>query len=247
MLRLPPLRSIILASLTVGLLAACVGLVGAAAPDPFIGAPAATPTVTNRPSATQPAATPAASPILDLGLLGGAIPGLDSYRTSFSAGGVLQYQTVVVAGPGLSKAITAFASDGTVSDRIIVIGDDAWQASGPDGKFKKAPVGSAAMLLSAYDPALLLAGYANLDVSTAGPGADKGLEAKNGATTRHLKVDSTTFAHLSAGWPAGAVINVWKADGGYLTAWEMTGFGKGSDISIEVTNVNDPSNSVEAP
>ena len=47
--------------------------------------------------------------------------------------------------------------------------------------------------------------------------------------------------------PAGASIDVWVADAGYLVAWEMSGFEEGQDLSIQVTGVNDPANVVEAP
>ncbi len=47
--------------------------------------------------------------------------------------------------------------------------------------------------------------------------------------------------------PAGAAVDVWVADAGYLVAWEMTGFPNDANFAIEVTNVNDSSNKVEKP
>ena len=50
----------------------------------------------------------------------------------------------------------------------------------------------------------------------------------------------------SPGVPAGASINLWIADEGYLVALESTGMGAG-DLSIQVTGVDDPANKVERP
>ncbi|MEA2608865.1 MAG: hypothetical protein QOJ75_1108, partial [Chloroflexota bacterium] len=85
---------------------------------------AATPTPdTGQGAAATPEATPdLAIPTFDLKALTGAFPGVESYRSSTSVGGVKQYESVVVTKPVLSKAITVF--DGTnVSNRYIVIGD----------------------------------------------------------------------------------------------------------------------------
>jgi hypothetical protein len=47
--------------------------------------------------------------------------------------------------------------------------------------------------------------------------------------------------------PAGSAIELWVAEDGYLVAWEMSGFPDDANISIQVTNVNDPSNKVDRP
>ena len=73
------------------------------------------------------------------------------------------------------------------------------------------------------------------------------MEQKNGVQAHHVRIDSTSILGAAGAIPAGAAIDVWVADAGYLVAWEMSGFESGADFSIQVTNVNDPSNKVEKP
>ena len=214
--------------------------VGEATPPPA----AATPTPEINPGAEATPPTVDAIPSFDLSALTGAIPGVDSYRTSFSIGGVEQYRSVVVTQPALSKEIS-IVEDGAVSSRFIVIGKETWTADGPDGKFEAVPEAFASSMLLAFDPTLMLGGYANVDWATAA--ADQGVEDKNGVRARHLRIDSTTLVGAAAAMPAGSAIDVWIAEAGYIVAWEMTGFGADSDMSIQVTGVNDPANKVEAP
>ena len=46
---------------------------------------------------------------------------------------------------------------------------------------------------------------------------------------------------------AGAAIDIWIADQGYVVAWETTGFAAGEDIAIEISGVDDPANAVSPP
>lgn len=233
---------------TILAIAACGGSSATATPiSPDATPPpaglAATPTPTpNAPEATPPAVD--AIPSFDLSALTGAIPGLDSYRTSFSIGGVEQYRSVVVTQPVLAKEISIVA-DGAVSSRFIVIGKETWTSDGPDGKFEAVPEAFANSMLLAFDPTLMLGGYANVDWATAA--ADQGVEDKNGTRARHLRIDSTTLVGAAAAMPPGSAIDVWIAEAGYIVAWEMTGFGGESDMSIQITGVNDPANVVERP
>lgn len=227
-------------------IAACGG--GAATPAP--NAPDATPTpagVAATPTPTSADATPApagAIPSFDLGALTGAIPGVESYRTSFSIGGVEQYRSVVVTQPVLSKEISII-EDGAVSSRFIVIGKKTWTADGADGRFEVLPEAMANTMLLAFDPTMMLGAYANMDWAHAA--SDQGVEEKNGVQARHIKIDPTTMVGLAAAMPAGSAINIWIAEAGYIIAWEMTGFGANSDMSIQVTDVNDRANTVETP
>jgi hypothetical protein len=183
-------------------------------------------------------------PTFDLEALSGGIPGVDSYRTSLSTNGVEQYASVVVKEPVLSKAITVF-DDGDVSQRFVIIGEEAWSASGADGAFESVPSELASTMLFAFDPAFMLGAYASADWGNAA--SDQGTEQKNGVQARHLKIDSTTLVGVAAQMPAGSAIDIWVADAGYLVAWEMSGFPEDANISIQVTNVNDPANKVDAP
>jgi hypothetical protein len=194
---------------------------------------------------TTDGTTGGAIPSFDLSALTGAIPGVDSYRVSLSTNGKTQYESVVVTKPEISKAITTYNDDGTVSERIVVIGKDAWTADGADGAFEPVPEGTASSMLLAFDPATMLGAYMGVD--WAGMAADQGSQEKNGVQAHHLRIDSTSGVGLAAAMPAGAAIDIWIADAGYLVAWEMSGFDTGEDMSIQVTNVNDGSNKVEAP
>ena len=233
---------------TVLAIAACGGSSATASPTSPDATPppagvAATPTpAPNAPEATPP--TVDAIPSFDLSALTGAIPGLDSYRTSFSIGGVEQYRSVVVTQPVLSKEIS-IVEDGAVSSRFIVIGKETWTSDGPDGKFEAVPEAFANSMLLAFDPTLMIGGFANVDWATAA--ADQGVEDKNGTRARHLRIDSTTLVGAAAAMPPGSAIDIWIAEAGYIVAWEMTGFGGESDMSIQVTDVNDPANNVERP
>lgn len=201
--------------------------------------------VTPTPETPGAEATPAdAIPTFDLDALSGAIPGVDSYRTSFSTNGELQYESVVVTQPVLSKAITSY-SGGEVSTRFVVIGKEVWQADGTDGAFASVPEAMATSYLMFFDPALLLGAYANMDWASAA--TNIGTEEKNGVQAHHIRIDPTSFVGAAAAMPPGSAIDIWVADAGYLVAWEMSGFAEGGDMSIQVTNVNDPSNKVDRP
>jgi hypothetical protein len=230
-------------------LAACGGATATAPAGGETTTPAG---ATTAPSAAASEAAPSlgalpsigAIPSFDLSALSGAIPGVDSYQTSMSMDGEEQYHSVVVTQPVLSKAITTF-DGGEPTQRIIVIGEEAWIADGADGGFEPVPEQLASSMLIAFDPALMLGGFASVDWGTAG--AQLGTENKNGVQAHHLRIDSTTTVGLAGQIPAGAAIDVWVAEAGHLVAWEMSGFPQEANISINVTNVNDPANQVERP
>lgn len=214
---------------------------------PSVEAPSAAPSEAPASQAPAESAAPSvgALPTFDLEALTGAIPGVDSYRTSTSVGGVKQYESVVVTKPELSKAITVYDDKGNVSNRYVIIGKDAWQAEGADGAFNSVPSQLATSFLVAFDPAVMLGAYANID--WANVATNQGMEEKNGVQAHHVRIDSTSLLGAAGAMPAGAAIDVWVADAGYLVAWEMTGFPDNADFSIQVTNVNDPTNKVEKP
>jgi hypothetical protein len=145
----------------------------------------------------------------------------------------------------LSKAITTFDDDGTVDSRFVVIGKEAWQADGEDGAFTAVPEALAGTMLLAFDPTTLLGAYAAMDWGHAA--TNVGTEDKNGVKAVHLKIDPTSVVGAAVQMPAGASIDVWVAEAGYIVAWEMSGFKEGQDLAIQVTNVNDPANKVERP
>ena len=155
-----------------------------------------------------------------------------------TVGGTEVYRGTTVNKPAVARDLTI---SGT---RIVTIGDQAWVAQ-PGGKLTSVPETMATGLFAAYDPSLMVGAFASLAWSQ--NSSDQGVEQKNGVSAHHYHIDSTTIQGGLAGIPAGAVIDVWIAvDGGYLVAFEATGT-TGGDISIQVTNVNDPNNKVETP
>jgi hypothetical protein len=207
-------------------------------PAPAGATPAATPA-----EGETPAASVGALPSFDLSALSGTLP-VDSYKATLSVDGVEQYKTTVVTKPELSKDITTM-QDGVPSTRFVVIGKEAWSQNGPNEKFTEVPEQLASSMLLAFDPSTLLAAYQGLDLSHSA--ADQGSEQKNGVQARHLHIDPSTFAGGAIAIPAGAAIDLWVADAGYIVGWEMTGFGPGQSVSIQITDIDDPSNKVERP
>jgi hypothetical protein len=228
------------------LIAACGGGTAATPTPTPVAAGEATPPPAGEVTAPPAgeATLPVALPTFDLDALSGGLPGVDSYRTSFSVDGEGQYTSIVVTKPVLSKAIT-IEEDGEVSQRFTIIGDEAWIASGPNGAFEPVPTQMASTMLALFDPAAMLGAFGGANI--AGVGAVVGTEEKNGVQARHVKIDPTTAGGFAASMPAGSSIDIWVAEAGYLVAWEMSGFPDEGNISIQVTNVNDPANKVERP
>jgi hypothetical protein len=229
------------------LVAACGGGTATTTPTP-VPAGEATPApageATPTPEGGSEVSPGLALPSFDLDALAGGLPGVDSYRTTFSVDGEGKYTSVVVTKPVLSKAIT-IEEDGEISQQFIIIGDEAWIASGPSGTFEAVPTQMASTMLTLFDPATLLGAFGGANI--AGVGSVVGTEEKNGVQARHVKVDPTTAGGFAASMPAGSSIDIWVAEAGYLVAWEMSGFPDEGNMSIQVTNVNDPSNKVERP
>lgn len=230
-------------------IAACGGSTTSGAPSGSSGtgggtsAAPTTTAATPNPAATSggTAAAPSvaiAIPSFDIGQLAAGLANVDSYRVSITIAGVEQYKGVVVTKPVLSRDLTVVG--GT---RIVVIGDEAWvgQAGGP---LQAAPNAMATALFMNYDPTLMVAAFSG--AGWAESSLDKGAEQKNGVSAKHYRVDGTTLVAGFSGLPAGATIDVWIADEGYLVAAEVSGF-PGGDMSIQVTGVDDPANKVERP
>ena len=209
------------------------GATGTAAPNASTGA------VATQGTGTSPdASVPLAIPSFDVSAITKGLENVDSYRITITVNGVEQYKGVVVTKPVLSRDIKI--SGGT---RIVVIGNEAWVAQG-DEPLKAVPEQLATTMFAAFDPTLMVGAFSGPEWAQSA--LDKGAEEKNGVPTHHFLIDSTTAVGGFSGVPAGASINIWIADEGYLVAWESTGFG-GSDMSIQVTGVDDPGNKVDRP
>jgi len=227
-------------------LAACGGATGSGAPTASGATSGATsapaPSIGTEPSQatgeSPDASFPIAIPSFDVSAITKGLENVDSYRISITVNGVEQYKGVVVTKPVLSRDLTV--SGGT---RIVVIGDEAWVGQGSE-PLKSVPSQMAAPMFAAFDPTLLVGAFSGPEWAQSS--LDKGVEEKNGVQAHHFLIDSTTAVGGFSGVPAGAAINIWIADEGYLVAWESTGIG-GSDMSIQVTGVDDPTNKVDRP
>lgn len=190
-------------------------------------------------ASTEPSSA-VAIPTFDLSKLGGAIPGLDSYRVAVTTDGTKQYESTVVTKPELAKHITTFDDDGSVDDEFIIVGDTAWEKD--DGKWQEIPSQLGKAMLMALDPSTMFAAYASANWS--GAATQVGHEDKNGIPSTHYSIDPSRV--IIAGVPAGTTIDLWVADAGHLVALEIVSGGV-TQLGIEVSDVNDPANVVERP
>lgn len=224
-------------------LAACGGTTASSTPTGPGGASATPAAVVATPTpATGGGETPNPSvfafPSFDIGQLAAGLQNVDSYRVSMSVNGVEQYKGVVVTKPVLSRDITI--PGGT---RIVVIGSESWVGQGSEPP-KSVPNEQANLMFAAFDPTILVGAFSGPEWAQSS--LEVGTEQKNGVSAKHHRIDSTTAVGGFTGVPAGATIDLWIADEGYLVAWESTGFA-GGQISIQVTGVDDPANKVERP
>jgi hypothetical protein len=236
-----PIRAIGFLAVGVALiLAACSGSTSSGAPSGASTAPASSPAVgTSAPSAAEASGLPTlpiAIPSFDIGSLTQGLANIDSYKVSITTGDESITGTVVTK-PVLARDYTL--KDGT---HIIVIGDKAWVGQG-GAPMQPVPSAMATGLFAMFDPTLLVGLFSGPQWAAAS--ANQGKETKNGVEANHYHIDSTTASGLT-GLPTGAQVDLWIADAGYLVALEANGFSS-SGLSIQVTDVDDPANTVVAP
>jgi hypothetical protein len=241
-------RSALALSLATILVAACGG---AASPSPVVtgnaptspaSAAPSTPAVTPTGGESEP---PAGGPDLDLGAAAAALEEIDSYRLTMSVGGAAAstVEATIVRQPEPAQQL-AITSGGSTQN-IILIGDQAWLDAG-NGTYQSVPSQMVAGMARAFDPVLLLGSFSN--PALAGGLETVGPEDRNGVSTTHYRLDPDSPAGQAAGLPDGAAMDLWLADEGYLVAFEGTSLDPSmSSIRFEISNVNDPTNSVEAP
>ena len=99
-------------------------------------------------------------------------------------------------------------------------------------------------IFAAFDPTLLVGMFSG--AQWAASSANKGTETKNGINATHYRIDSTTAGAGFSGLPSGAAIDTWISDEGFLVGLEASGF-PGGDMSIQVSDVDDPANKVDRP
>ena len=229
--------------------AACGG-----ATTPSVGAAASVATASAAPSQSPaPSQEPAASdavpsigaiPSFDLGELAASLKGVDSYRVKIEIGGGQTYAGVVVTKPVLSRDL--LIGTGPSATHVVVIGDRAWIGQG-SGPLAPAPAEMTGPMLGFFDPTILLGAFATASLASS---EDLGTETKNRVNSHHYKSNASLLGGGTLGLPAGSTMEFWTAvDGGYLVSYVTTGFSgaAGGDMTINVTNVNDPANKVKAP
>lgn len=228
------------------IVAACGGSTASGGPSSAVAT--AEPVATDTPAPTSPDAGSSvttvpsigAIPSFELGDLVANLDNVDSYKVSISVNGEEQFSGTVITKPTLAREVNL--SDGT---RFIVIGEETWVSQ--DGQtWTKSPGDIAGAMLAGLDPAILVAAFSGPEWAQSA--LEVGHEEKNGVGATHYRIDSSTLYGGFTGVPEGASIDLWIADSGILVSLESTGFaGQGENLSIQVTNIDDPSNTVEAP
>lgn len=185
-----------------------------------------------------------AIPSFDLSGLITNLEGVDSYKVVIATADGTSYSGTVVTKPVVSRDL--LIGEGADATHIVTIGDEAWMGTG-SGPLQSAPSALIAGMIPLFDPAVLLAAFAN--ESLLAYADNLGVEDKNGQSTTHYKVDVSKLPNFAAlGMPATATIEMWVADDGYLVSFIATDFGAaGANLGIDITNVNDPANVVERP
>ena len=157
--------------------------------------------------------------------------------------------TLDLGGPAASPGASAAASTGM---RIVEVNGKTWVDLGM-GTLTPSTDTSSSSMVDSFSPDKLLgsmAGYiSGMKVI--------GDETKNGIAGTHYQADDQTLASAAAGLAMFGLTNpkwswdVWIAkDGGYVVSYTMNGNGDGGStmtMSLDITDVNSPSNVVETP
>lgn len=184
-----------------------------------------------------------ALPSFDLGSLVSGLDNVDSYKITITSTSGQEYSGTVVTKPVVSRDLYVGSADSAT--HIVTIGDEAWMGTGT-GPLQSAPSALVTSLLGVFDPTVLLAVFGNAGI--VGYADNVGTEQKNGQSTTHYKVDPARLPVALASFPPTASMDIWVADDGYLVSFAATDFGSvGTNLAIDVTNVNDPANVVPHP
>jgi hypothetical protein len=240
-----PTRAALPAFLLVGALAvaACGGSAESPTATTSAGSSAAPGSPAPSAGATAPAtsdpgaqtATPdATDPGIDISDATGALEGVDSYRMTIAVDGEEVFTAVVVREPVEARAITDLRDVDRGHrrrgvDRRLV--RPALHGRRPDGCLRPDPP---VRCLRADGPTQ----------RDDRPGHR--IEERRQRTARY-RIDDTNPV-LGASLPPGAAMDIWAADAGYLVAYVVSGVeDAGGDLSLDITNINDPANTVERP
>lgn len=185
-----------------------------------------------------------AIPSFDLGSLVTNLENVDSYRVTIAGADGLDYSGTVVTKPVVARDLRMGSGDS--STHIVTVGEEAWMGTG-DGALTTAPSALIAGMIPLFDPMVLLGAFGGLSMTEYAE--NLGEEQKNGQNTTHYKVNLSSLPNfVQLGMPESATVETWVADDGYLVSFIATDFGQvGTNLAIDVTNVNDPANVVERP
>jgi hypothetical protein len=252
-------------------LAACGGSTPTSSPAAgATAAPRATsaPVSTTGAGATQAPGESAAGGGINLGGAAASLENLDNYSFKIAmasggaaagmmglikAGGSITMEGTVVLKPTQAADVVMTLSDGKAETEIgyRIIGDTAYTSFG--GTWMSTPASDAEKAIDAYKPEKMLGSFSGME------GLEKvGEETKNGIACDHYTSTADPGAGASSlfGLPEATwQTDVWIAtDGGFVVSAVMTATGKtdtgeaGSfTVSVDVTGVNTPNVTIEAP
>jgi hypothetical protein len=228
----------------VAALAACNSAAGTGSPGTSAGT-ATTPAPTTAGATVGPEAS------VDVSAATAALAKLKTYKVTMVVTGTSSVNIELVINNAPTAARSIRTTSGSVAIRVIEIGDDVWFDAGT-GTFVKGamPKAQADSMFAAFDLAAMVGGLQQGGVADAMQ--NMGTEQKNGINAVHLHADEHTVLPAgSSPIPAGATADFWIAvDGGYLVALEAVGFSSATatgDVSIELTNVDDPALIIQPP
>lgn len=263
----PRRRALLLAAVAFAglalVLTSCDGPIGRSSPRPsrLVATPEPRPTATPTEIDEAPTPRPTPSGGLDLIAAADALADLDSYRVSVASRGLVPASTAdgqvtmtstLVQGADPAAAFTMTGVDGLEGGRLqaIVIGEEAWLKSG-SGSWLRSPGGAADFdaAFTTMSPIGLVSGFEGLALAINRVGEER----KNGEPAIHYVSQDGDDAAAAAGLTHG-ITNLWLAsDGGYLLGlaiegtWDLDGTPTPINLTIDVTNVDDPANRVSPP
>ena len=226
---------------------------GGSSPSPTADGGASAPASAPESMAESEAASAApSSAAFDPGAAASGVSALSSYQLDISVTSGSDETAMSILATTTPTAATHYTMGGSDSLEIISIeGDGAWIKQGDTWV---EPPGGVDLYLSAFSffaPDRIVSTY-RLGLFAA-QFQDQGSEEHNGIASRHLHLDAADVSGPSAeGFPEDGMFDLWVAeDGGYLVGLAFSGTdtetGEYTEMSVEVSRVNDPSISVEPP
>jgi len=202
------------------------------------------------PSAAESAAP--TEPSLDVGGAAGSISSLTSYQLDVTIEAAGETQTITILATKSPVEATHYTmGGGSPLEMIVIDGQGAWLKQGDTWT---APQGGTDLYLSVFDffaPDRIVSTY-RLGLYAANFQA-QGSEDRNGVSATHYHLDASGITGPgSENFPQDGTFDLWVAnDGGYLVGLVFGGTdpetGERSDLTMDVSRVNDPSISIEAP